>query len=88
MEIHLHHDRDTAEGFRQKLLAFKEVLASRHGLLARRRDGGKFDVSMLQSPAYDSLGKERSTSEESAMAPPAMSGSSRPAAATGMATRL
>ena len=41
VEIHLHHDRDTAEGLRQKLLEFKEVLASRHGLLARRRDTGE-----------------------------------------------
>jgi hypothetical protein len=40
VEIHLHHDRDTAEGLRHKLLAFKEVLAQRHGLLARRRDTG------------------------------------------------
>jgi hypothetical protein len=40
VEVHLHHDRDTAAGLRHKLLAFKEVLASRHGLLARDRDTG------------------------------------------------
>jgi hypothetical protein len=44
VEIHLHHDHDTADGLRHKLLAFKEVLAERHGLLARRRHTG--------APAY------------------------------------
>jgi hypothetical protein len=40
VEIHLHHDQDTTEGLRRKLLDFKNVLAERHGLLARRRDTG------------------------------------------------
>lgn len=35
VEIHLHHDRDTAENLRDTLLAFKETLAERHGLLSR-----------------------------------------------------
>lgn len=35
VEIHLHHDHDTAENLRQTLLAFKKTLAERHGLLAR-----------------------------------------------------
>jgi hypothetical protein len=39
VEIHLHHDRDTAEGLRRKLLEFKNVLANRHGLLARDQNG-------------------------------------------------
>src|SRR5687768_7864511 len=34
VELHLHHDKDTAEGFRAKLLSFKETLAKQHGLLA------------------------------------------------------
>jgi hypothetical protein len=38
VEVHLHHDHDTAEGLRSKLLAFKELLAERHGLLSRHRD--------------------------------------------------
>jgi hypothetical protein len=37
VEIHLHHDNDTAESLRQTLLGFKDLLVSRHGLLARDR---------------------------------------------------
>src|SRR5205085_2137921 len=40
VEVHLHHDNDTAEGLRATLLAFKELLARRHGLLARDRRTG------------------------------------------------
>lgn len=40
VEVHLHHDGDTAEGLREKLLRFKEILAGRHGLLARDRTTG------------------------------------------------
>jgi hypothetical protein len=40
VEVHLHHDHDTADGLRHKLLSFKQVLAERHGLLARERDSG------------------------------------------------
>jgi hypothetical protein len=40
VEVHLHHDHDSAEGLRHKLLSFKQTLAERHGLLARRRDTG------------------------------------------------
>src|SRR5262249_11774740 len=41
VEIHLHHDGDTAATLRDKLLAYKEVLAQRHGLLARHRATGE-----------------------------------------------
>ncbi len=41
VEIHLHHDNDTADNLRHTLLRFKELLASRHGLLPRRRDTGE-----------------------------------------------
>jgi hypothetical protein len=41
VEIHLHHDDDTADNLRQTLLRFKDVLSSRHGLLPRRRDTGE-----------------------------------------------
>ena len=34
-EIHLHHDNDTAENLRKKLLDFKNILSDVHGLLAR-----------------------------------------------------
>jgi hypothetical protein len=39
VEIHLHHHNDTAQGLRQTLLGFKEVLAG-HGLLSRNRHTG------------------------------------------------
>jgi hypothetical protein len=39
VEIHLHHENDTAEGLRRKLLEFKKILADRHGLLARDKNG-------------------------------------------------
>lgn len=35
VDVHLHHDGDTAETLRQKLLEFKQVLFERHGLLRR-----------------------------------------------------
>jgi hypothetical protein len=41
VEMHLHHDHDTADNLRRQLLAFKETLAVRHGLLARHRDTGE-----------------------------------------------
>ena len=39
VEIHLHHDNDTPEGLRAKLLDFKEILVG-HGLLSRHRQSG------------------------------------------------
>jgi hypothetical protein len=41
VEIHLHHEGDTAETLRRKLLGHRDLLARRHGLLARRRDTGE-----------------------------------------------
>jgi hypothetical protein len=35
LEVHLHHDGDTPDHLRERLLEFKEILASRHGLLSR-----------------------------------------------------
>lgn len=40
VEIHLHHHGDSAHGLREKLLAFKKLLAARHGLLSRDRATG------------------------------------------------
>src|SRR5947209_3780951 len=40
VEIHLHHDHDTADNLRRRLLAFKDTLVHRHGLLARHRETG------------------------------------------------
>jgi hypothetical protein len=41
VEVHLHHDHDTAPALEQKLLAFTERLVERHGVLSRRRDSGE-----------------------------------------------
>lgn len=41
VEIHLHHDNDTAEGLRAKLLDFKHALHDRHNLLSRDRQTGE-----------------------------------------------
>ncbi len=35
VDVHLHHDHDTSDQFREKLEAFKETLFHRHGLLRR-----------------------------------------------------
>ncbi len=35
VDVHLHHDGDTAEGLREKLESFRETLYHRHGLLRR-----------------------------------------------------
>ncbi len=40
VEIHLHHDHDTPENLRTRLLEAKEILAKRHGLLSRHRHTG------------------------------------------------
>jgi hypothetical protein len=41
VEIHLHHDDDTPEHLRETLLAFKHILAERHGLLSRDPRSGE-----------------------------------------------
>jgi hypothetical protein len=40
VEIHLHHDHDTAEGLRDQLERFTDLLSRRHGLLGRDRATG------------------------------------------------
>lgn len=47
VEIHLHHDHDTAEALRQKLLAFRDTLLTRHGLLSRRRTTGEIAYGFI-----------------------------------------
>ena len=41
VELHLHHDNDTAENLRKTLLAAQELFAGRHGLLPRDRRTGQ-----------------------------------------------
>jgi hypothetical protein len=47
VEIHLHHDRDTPEELRRTLLHFKQLLAERHGLLARSRETGELAYAFV-----------------------------------------
>jgi hypothetical protein len=47
VEIHLHHDNDSADGLRDKLLEFKTILAERHGLLARSRITGAIGYAFI-----------------------------------------
>jgi hypothetical protein len=35
VEVHLHHDNDTSDGLREKLVTFRDSLHERHGLLRR-----------------------------------------------------
>jgi len=41
VEVHLHHDNDTADRLRQTLLEYKKTLAERHGLLSRDKETGE-----------------------------------------------
>jgi hypothetical protein len=41
VEIHIHHDKDTADGLRKTLVEWRDLLSQRHGLLSRRRDTGE-----------------------------------------------
>jgi hypothetical protein len=41
VEIHLHHDNDTAENLRQTLAHYRDLFSSRHGLLARDAHTGR-----------------------------------------------
>jgi hypothetical protein len=47
IEVHLHHDGDTADGLREKLQAFKQLLAERHRLLARHRGTGEIAYGFI-----------------------------------------
>lgn len=40
VEVHLHHENDTAESLRERLTVGKQLLAERHGLLARDKGSG------------------------------------------------
>jgi hypothetical protein len=47
VELHLHHDNDTAKRLRERLLTFKELFAERHGLLARHRQTGELAYGFI-----------------------------------------
>ena len=46
VEVHLHHDNDTAEGLRRKLESFKEKLVS-HGLLRKNYEDGELRFGFI-----------------------------------------
>ena len=47
VEIHLHHDNDSADNVRRTLTDFKQLLADRHGLLARERGTGEVRYAFI-----------------------------------------
>ena len=47
VEVHLHHDNDTAENLRRILLDYKHLLAEQHGLLARHRHTGEITYGFI-----------------------------------------
>ena len=47
VEVHLHHDRDTAERLRAALLSYTQILSDRHGLLARDRLTGEIKFGFV-----------------------------------------
>jgi hypothetical protein len=59
VEIHLHHDHDTAEGLREKLLRFKATLHERHGLLHRNAQTGEIEYGFIHGNwALDNASKD------------------------------
>jgi hypothetical protein len=47
VEIHLHHDKDTPENLRARLLEARDILSNRHGLLSRHRRTGQIGYAFI-----------------------------------------
>jgi len=47
VEIHLHHDKDTATSLRETLLTFRDILVERHGLLSRHKETGAIAYAFI-----------------------------------------
>ena len=47
VEVHLHHDNDTAEGLRGKLERFKKTLHERHGFLKKDPATGRIEYAFI-----------------------------------------
>jgi hypothetical protein len=47
VEVHLHHDHDTSEGLRQRLLADTKMFRDRHGLLPRHKQTGELRYGFI-----------------------------------------
>ncbi len=50
VEIHLHHRNDTAEGLREKLVRFRDLLHERHGMLGEITESSQ--CTLHSSPVY------------------------------------
>jgi hypothetical protein len=59
VEVHLHHDDDCAEALRERLLAYKNLLAERHQLLSRDRETGEVGYGFIHGNwALDNSGPD------------------------------
>ncbi len=47
VEVHLHHDHDTADALREKLATFRDELYHRHGLLRRNAKTGEIEYAFI-----------------------------------------
>jgi hypothetical protein len=47
VEVHLHHDNDTSDGFRQKIESFTKTLHERHGFLKRNQRTGLLEYGFI-----------------------------------------
>ncbi|UCF67342.1 MAG: hypothetical protein JSV80_16465 [Acidobacteriota bacterium] len=47
VEVHLHHDGDTADELREQLLSFARTLHERHGLLRENRETGQVEYGFI-----------------------------------------
>ena len=47
VEVHLHHDNDTADNLRKTLLDWKQLLSDRHGLLPRDKQSGEIRYAFV-----------------------------------------
>jgi hypothetical protein len=59
VEVHLHHDGECAAGLRERLLAYKNLLAERHQLLSRDRETGEVAYGFVHGDwALDNSGPD------------------------------
>lgn len=59
VEIHLHHDNDTPDGFREKIEWFRETLHNEHGLLRLHPESGELTYGFIHGNwALDDSGEE------------------------------
>jgi hypothetical protein len=47
LEVHLHHDNDTADGLREKIRRFMKTLHERHGALPRNERNGQLEFAFI-----------------------------------------